>query len=484
MKYYFFDDDIIKFTENAEVITGKVAKICTNASWLDQYAYSADSGIPEWEKRISILYPYVLYEDKKYKMWYHAWKTKETELGLIDRNNSQNVNLSNFENIAKGQIYKGDHILCYMESVDGINWERPQLGEFFYKKKTGEIVGTNIVFAGSHGQGVSKNTHPDAGKTEPKFLLAGRCEDDENYGVVVAESSDGIHWSAPKLVKKGNKDTREVWADTHNQIFWSPEAMEYVIITRSFEGDCRVVTRMGKDGKCSTVITGTEDAQPYSVPIWRISDGYYVGIVSVADFDKNSPGYQRVHTGLVWSKDTKNWKYISSAPFIDNDAEFFFERGNDYGMIYSSAPVLTENDVKFFYAALPELHYFSFSEIPENIKEQMEKTMPKAMEEQAITRSTTLKIANIGKDRFGGVYASRGSVITNALKVEEDALTLTADVNPGGEIKITVGGMPEFEKNIRENCTNCRIFDLKDLRGEEISLQFEICDAAIYAMNL
>ena len=78
-----------------------------------------------------------------------------------------------------------------------------------------------------------------------------------------------------------------------------------MIITRSFDGDCRVVTRMGEDGNCSTVISGSMEAQPYSMPILRVADGYYIGIVSVADFDKirlTFKGYTQDLCGVTTQK--------------------------------------------------------------------------------------------------------------------------------------------------------------------------------------
>lgn len=412
------------------------------------------------------------------------WKTEETEIGLIDRDNSQNVDTGDFKNVARGKIYKGEHILCYIESEDGISWKRPELCEFFYKTKNGEIIPTNIVFCGSHGHGVNKNTHPEAGKKEPAFLLAGRCEETEDYGVSVATSEDGIHWSAPVCVKKGDKSTRTLWADTHNQIFWSPESEEYVVITRSFDDDgCRVVTRMDENGALKTVIAGREDAQPYSVPVTRIADGYYLGIVSVADFDDNSDTYMQVHTELVWSRDTKEWKYISKGkPFIANDKSFAFEKGNSYGMVYASALALAENSFEFFYAALPELHYFSFEQIPENIKEEMKKEIPQAVARTSITRSPALMRAKLGKDRFAGIYSKDGKVTTKNFNICGESIFLTADVSPGGYIKATLfGETGEIAGTyISENCTDAKIFEVSDV---DVHIEFEIKDATLYTIT-
>ena len=184
-KYYFFDFRIINEAENAELEVGTVTKSTTQAKWIDKYAWTTDSDIPDWEHRASILYPYVEYTDGKYKMWYEAHYTASPTAGfdwreyLIDASNSKNVELGEFTNIAKGTVYDGKDVLCYMESTDGVNWTRPDCGEFYYKTQEGEIIGTNIVFIGSHGLGVNRNQNPDS--SEPKYLMAGRAYESDYY---------------------------------------------------------------------------------------------------------------------------------------------------------------------------------------------------------------------------------------------------------------------------------------------------------------
>ena len=85
-----------------------------------------------------------------------------------------------------------------------------------------------------------------------------------------------------------------------------------------------------------------------------------------------------------------NLLFFYSEPISEKNEEFRFEKGNDYGMIYCAAPVVTEQDIKIFYAAMPELHYFKYEQIPDYIKALMEDENPGAAKEQFITRSTTL----------------------------------------------------------------------------------------------
>ena len=262
-KYYLFDSDIIKKTDNATLIQGAVEKVRTNAAWVDQYNWTTQTGIPDWEHHVSIMYPNVEYDEKnkKYKIWYHAfWADSPVDEyhwteHLIDAMNSKKVELGEFVNTAKGAIYKGHDVLCYMESEDGINWVRPELGEFYYQTRSGKIIGTNIAYVGMHGLGVIKNENPKMG--EPAYLMAGRAWETDSFehkgepiGVAISCSEDGFHWEEPITIKTAydcSPDLYYVRADTHNQLLWSTELGKYVVITRGYtkkEPHVRVVAYM------------------------------------------------------------------------------------------------------------------------------------------------------------------------------------------------------------------------------------------------
>ncbi len=470
-KYYMFDHRIVT-AENAELVYGNIKKERTDAFWGDQYARTSGTQTPDWEHRISILYPYVLYQENgvgidggvaRYKLWYHSWKSGSIDWvkNIIDRENSNNIDLGGAVNKARGSIYPGDHAVCYMESEDGIRWRRPDCGEFFYKTSEGSIIGTNIVFIGNHGPGVSLNLHPDKTR-EPRFLLAAAAEDTTDKGVAISRSQDGIHWERPFTIKSGKTTDTNMLADTHNQIIWSPELGRYVVTSRGWVGERVVVQFTSKDQfaisenavfprngyeyyykeneknweEPEITVQRTMNAQPYSMPIARISEGYYLGVVSVADFDKQTEGrFQSVHAELMWSYDAVHWfDLLGGTPFIANADSFAFEAGNDYGMIYSAAPVITKDETKFFYAALPEPHYFSFDQIPEQIVSQMNSYAPRAVKTQAITRSPSLNFVSVKNDKIAGYYSSNGTVQVGPVDVSEIGVKIVSDISPDGSI--------------------------------------------------
>lgn len=522
--YYFFDDRIVKSTKDASLVIGDVTKNTTNASWLDQYKWSADSDIPEWENRVTIMYPHVIYDENgisvdginaaKYKMWYHSYCTKNPTSDykwfdfIIDKNNTRNVDIGNFENDAKGHFDWEGFALCYMESNDGVNWTRPDCGEFYYKQQDGKIVGTNIVMIGQHGTGVHVNTHPNAGKGEPIYIMA-------STGTAISWSDDGIHWESPILIKDGNKTENYMPGDTHNQILWSPELERYVVISRGYIDGVRTVLQFTSTedlksirdmAKLSTyeeitsywtepehVLFGTPDAQPYSAPIIYSHNGYYIGVVSMADFCDNNEGiYQQVHAELIWSPDGYKWSYIlSGEPFIANDKEFAFKEGNDYGMIYCAAPVVIGERTKIFYAATPELHYFKYSEIPEFIKTHMKSEIPAAVEAEFITRSTTLNCAEFITDRYAGYYGKCGRIVTKEFKVTGKELRFNADGNVTVAVLDSEGNTIEgFEHSDyisghydgRETLMKWS-GDISTLFGKVVSFEFILDNATLYTIS-
>lgn len=545
--YYLFDDSIIESADNAALTLGTVEKVITNASWVDQYKWTPESGIPDWEQRVTIMYPNVEYDEAqgKYKMWYQAYHTDspvdeyDWRSNIIDKNNTKNVELGTFENTAKGTVYDGIDVLCYMESTDGINWVRPELGEFYYKTRTGEIIGTNIAFIGMTGLGVLQNENPD--ENEPKYLMAGRAFEVDSYdangdpiGVAISWSEDGYHWEAPITIKSAYEcpsDMYYVRADTHNQLLWSAERGKYVVITRGYTNSSpsvRVVAYMEGlenltslkilqeekntlgDGywktttkywsKPETVLDRyvTQDAQPYSMPILHASDGYYIGVVSVANFDKKTSGvWNSVHAQLAWSSDGKDWQYIEKGTsFIPNAEEFVLEKGNDYGMIYCAAPVTVGDKTRIFYAAVPELHYTNYSQIPEDIKQVVDEQIPAAKEAQSFTRTPTLNIAQFGKDRYAGYSAESGTVTTGPFKVWGENFKLTADVKEGGALRVEVldkkgkvikGFEAEscvpIEGDVTDQVVIWKDKDFSDLKGKTVSFRIYLQNASVYTIS-
>ncbi len=155
--------------------------------------------------------------------------------------------------------------VCYAESVDGLHWERPELGlfEFQGSKKN------NIVFAGAgqdakgvHGFAPFLDTNP-ACKPEHRYKAVGGLGPDNKItkgDLYAVASPDGIHWSllqeAPIL-----KNRLHGYFDSQNLAFWDTERGEYRIYFRDYiDRGMPTSTRAIKTARSNNFVNWTDFA--------------------------------------------------------------------------------------------------------------------------------------------------------------------------------------------------------------------------------
>lgn len=128
-----------------------------------------------------------------------------------------------------GSDEKDTEVTCYAESVDGINWVKPDLGIY-------EVGGTkknNIILA--HAAPVTHNFSPfiDANpnvKPEQKYKALGGTQ---KSGLIAFVSADGIHW---KKVQEEPVFTKGLF-DSQNVAFWSESEQKYICYFRIWTGE-------------------------------------------------------------------------------------------------------------------------------------------------------------------------------------------------------------------------------------------------------
>ena len=146
---------------------------------------------------------------------------------------------------------ESEAVTCYAESLDGVNWVKPNLGLF-------EIEGTmdnNVVIAvNEHARGFSPfiDTRPGVPASERYKAIAGV----ETKGLLAFVSIDGIRW---KPWGEGYIFTEGMF-DSHNVVFWSEHEGAYVCYFRTW-------TEAGFNGFRTISRTTSPDMLNWSKPV-------------------------------------------------------------------------------------------------------------------------------------------------------------------------------------------------------------------------
>ena len=430
-KFLLLDKRIIEKTENVKLEVGKIEKHDANPLFGEEKA---------WEMRFDNLYGNVIFdkEENIYKCWYSPFIVDSSAHGMtLEQRNKRYQPPGNRE--------MG---ICYAASKDGIHWEKPTLGLVEYNGSKQN----NIVWRGPHGAGIFKDLHeidPDR-----RFKMIFR-------GLAVSFSADGIHWT-DKVKVKGVS----VAGDTHNNALWAPSLNKYVGITRTWGRKFgREVARIESDDfinwtKEEVVLHGTnKDLQTYAMPTFYYA-GVYLGLPAI-----HQQSTDRVWTELTWSPDTKKWYRIDAGnPLIPTSEK---KLDYDYGCVYACAyPVMKKNQIQIYYGGSDWLHFG--------------------------WRNGSLCLATLRPDGFAGyVQKNRnqeGVIVTKLIRYKDGALKLTADVEKGGLIKVTVlnsdGGYIAASKAITKTITDEILQFNNRIKEENISLKIEIKKAKVYSFSI
>ena len=258
-----------------------------------------------WEE-FSLCYCSVLYIDDTWHMWYGAYDM--------------------------GYEYDCDAYLCYARSLDGVVWEKPELGIIEY----GGNTKNNIVYDGQANRAnITTVFADDHAPSNERFKgLAQRFlgRDEQNRGIwhcYGAVSEDGLRW-------RMLADAHYPWnADTQNACFWDQDRYRFYARTwrpSSREGGCAVSTESQKGGlrtiglsesstfarfpKAQEVLAPDQD-DPNDVDFYasgctKISQDLYV--MFVAAYHKND---DVVRIQAAHSRDGRSFERESRTPLLD-----------------------------------------------------------------------------------------------------------------------------------------------------------------------
>lgn len=451
-RYLLLDSRIIEHTENLELTVGTVKKDANNPLFKED---------KPWEPRFDNPYSSVIYDGEEgiYKCWYSIF----IESGPKEDFPGEGLPS---DQRAWYDWLEGDRGfgVCYATSVDGINWEKPELGliDFGGNKKN------NIVIEYTHGVAVIKDLH----ETGPQKRYKAIHPEKENS--VVWFSKDGINWG--DKIDVGPIDN----GDTNQSVWWDPDLEKYVLITRRWGGE-NTTGRYGRMGHRQKVRSVSSDFLNWSETDlvmegldlrYQVHDlivlphaSIYIGLVGLFDIEAS-----RQWCELAWSPNSIDWHRITPGkPLIPNGSVM---GDYDWGCIFASVPIVEEDGIRMYYGA-NDGRFMAW-------------------------RNGYFALAWLRPDGFAGYEQiaggsnKTGSLTTIAVSVVGSSLRISADVAPSGYVKVTL--LDEDTQKladgelITKTVTDADViwkdgFSFDKLKGEEVKLKFELRESKLYSFS-
>ena len=187
----------------------------------------------------------------------------------------------------QGKMTPQHKVVCYAESNDGIDWERPSLGLVDF----GGSTDNNIIWdgVGSTTFAVFKDANPDC-EPDAKFkaLASGHNKDGKRNGLHAFKSQDGVRWS----IMSDDLVITDGAFDSQNLAFWDTVRGEYREYHRDF--------RSGRDSRGNSngrdiKTAATKDFLNWPNPAWL---SYSPGRVSELYTNQVIPYYRAPHIFL------------------------------------------------------------------------------------------------------------------------------------------------------------------------------------------
>jgi hypothetical protein len=440
LKQLVLDSRVIAETSGVRLAIGTVEKDARNPF------FQADK---PWENALNNLYPNVVYDEDErlFKLWYKCV--------LADSNVIAQM-------MPPRTINNVGWFLCYATSRDGIAWERPALGLHGFAGSTKN----NAVARDVTNVGVFKDRHDPDPARRYKMIFDIGVRLPENMRTRV--SPDGIHWSEPV-----HPDGLGTSGDTHSNIFWDEWQKKYVLISRIYLGERLVARAESVDfthwTKPEVVLRSLphegKNRQTYCMPAFPYANGY-LGFVMMY----NVAGDKTVDCELVWSSDSVKWeRVLPGAPFIPRGPKESY----DAGCIYAQAgdPILKDGRLWVYYGGSTAVH-------------------------RGWKRHCLPCLARLRVDGFAGYEAvepaSRGMIFTRPLRCAGDTLRISADVRPGGSLRVTAldgtGATLAVGEPLSADVTDGVVrwkgaVDWSALKGKTVRLKFELNKSKLYAFN-
>lgn len=464
--------------------------------------HAANPVIPEtkpWE--VAIAWTSVHYDQERgrYQAWYQAYG-------------------------GGGDTPQPQCVTCYAESMDGVHWDKPDLGLFPF----GDAKQTNIVMVGNRGRSIRYGNavvvdarDPDASKRYKMayFDFSQPTATNKSLpGLFIAFSPDGIHWTTPDVpmpiqrtaygdygerVPLQNEPGRELSvplsiADCHD-VFFDASRGVFVDYAKMWidgpDGGMFWKHGIGRSESADFIHWSTPElvmvpderdaawVEFHTAPVFRYAE-YYFALTQILN---RAEGGGVIDIELMLSSDGLRW----DRPFRDT---LFFAReggkGFEAGSIFTnSTPVILAEEMRFYYGAYSQ----------------------GATGADDTAQSSGVGLFTLPRDRFAGVRPVArsdqptlrepldhvGQITMRPLRLSEhDSVSLNADATSGSiRVALLDSAGYRIEDYTEEDAVaitgdslghavQWADKDLSDLADGEYMLRIHIKQASVFAVNL
>ncbi|KKL77577.1 hypothetical protein LCGC14_2033490 [marine sediment metagenome] len=187
--------------------------------------------------------------------------------------------------------------------------------------------------------------------------------------------------------------------------------------------------------------------------------GAYLGLVTI--FQQSSTDF--AWPELAWSPDTMEWHRVNiETEFIPRSKKVL---DYDYGCIYCSAPIIRKDKILIYYCGSDWKH--------------------------TSWRNGHICLATLRADGFAGFEQAAKDkpavITTNPVAYNGNPIRVSADVEEGGSLKVTVlsedGKKQIAAKPITKTVTDACLELGEKVEGKTVQLKFELNNAKLYSFN-
>lgn len=441
-------------------------------------------------------YHSLFHDGDRYRLYYKAWHLEGSQ-----------------EN-----PYTGDadaHRLCYAESVDGINWQKPELGLVDYRgSKANNIVIPSGWMGGMHLSAAEAAVFRDENPAAPadaRYKALVRCR--KPWGLIAFKSGDGVHWSPiseEPIITEGAFDSQ-------NLAFWDGERGEYRAYWRYFTEGTTTETTWKMDGYRG-IRTATSQDFVHWTPFENVS---YPNSNEAAHLYTNQikPYHRAPHllVGLPMHYVDRGWTDSTrQLPELEN-RELRASVRTRYGTAVSDCLLITSRDgvrfnrwdEAFVRPGIQREGTWNYGhlcmawhivETPSDLGGGAPNELSfYGVESYWTGKSSYLRRYTLRLDGFASLNASRrgGEMVTRPLRFKGSVLSLNFSSSAAGSIAVEIQDeagrpipgytmaecQPVYGDDLERKVTWTHGADVASLQDRVVRLRFSISDADLFALR-